>query len=348
MRSLVLALVVAGCGGTDNPNGCDVAKAQGPSQRCCLAYGADACGANLFCGAFDGRTVPTCYVERSRADMTACTEDRQCTSGSCNLDQMKCRSLFGQPCTIEIGCATAPDGGRYACNPRGLRPLTCEPVSSQNGGLCGVDSDCGGGHCVMSQCSNGADGSVCATGSDCSGGHCVGGKCANGSLGAACATGSDCKSGACVSRVCGCATSRDCSVDKPKCVRGGCYMGWFDDPCVVDGDCNPMYPHCTGGKCSAGIPLGQSCSMSSQCALQYAQLTQNPIPVVCDDTKHTCAIISGGLCTSSSGSNCQMGTTCKPANVGKCGGASGATCSGYECCTSTSCFETCYDGATCQ
>ena len=39
--------------------------AQGLSQPCCLSWGADACGAGLFCGAFDGRTVTTCYPERS-------------------------------------------------------------------------------------------------------------------------------------------------------------------------------------------------------------------------------------------------------------------------------------------
>ncbi len=64
---------------------CALPRAQAPSQACCLEYGVDACGAGLFCGAFDGRTVPTCYVERSRADGASCTQDIQCVSNSCNL-----------------------------------------------------------------------------------------------------------------------------------------------------------------------------------------------------------------------------------------------------------------------
>lgn len=51
----------------------DVPPARGLSERCCPSFGADACGAGLFCAALDGRTIPTCYPEHSRAEGATCT-----------------------------------------------------------------------------------------------------------------------------------------------------------------------------------------------------------------------------------------------------------------------------------
>ena len=87
-----------------------IGKSQGASEACCLSYGVDACGAGLFCAAFDGRTQPTCYPERSRADLASCNADVQCTSGSCNTSAGKCRSLPSMPCEVEVGCAPDPSG----------------------------------------------------------------------------------------------------------------------------------------------------------------------------------------------------------------------------------------------
>ena len=39
------------------------ARSQTLSQPCCTGWGADACGALLFCAAFDGRTQTTCYPD---------------------------------------------------------------------------------------------------------------------------------------------------------------------------------------------------------------------------------------------------------------------------------------------
>ena len=64
---------------------CDaIAMTQGPSQPCCIAYGIDACGPNLFCAAFDGRSQPACYVDRSRLDGESCGADKHCLGASCN------------------------------------------------------------------------------------------------------------------------------------------------------------------------------------------------------------------------------------------------------------------------
>src|SRR5262249_30978752 len=157
------------------------------SQSCCPALGADACGAGLFCAAFDGRDVATCYVEHTRLDMAECSTDVQCLSASCNLDVRHCRSLPGQTCTTAIGCATAPNGERYACDTQGYygdeKPFTCRLVDPTIGGVCGTDDDCRLHHCVDSRCTSGIDGDPCAKPADCDGGHCVGGTCASGTMG---------------------------------------------------------------------------------------------------------------------------------------------------------------------
>src|SRR5262245_8286836 len=96
----VLACVPAlssGCGdqkggtgkraGKAPPEGCsDLPVSQTASEPCCPDLGADACGANLFCEAFDGRTQPTCYITGSRKDGEECRADDHCASASCNLE----------------------------------------------------------------------------------------------------------------------------------------------------------------------------------------------------------------------------------------------------------------------
>ena len=64
-----------GSGGTDVDIYFEHPPSQGLSQPCCLSHGADACGAGLFCAAFDGRKIPTCYTENSRADRATCFQD---------------------------------------------------------------------------------------------------------------------------------------------------------------------------------------------------------------------------------------------------------------------------------
>lgn len=129
-------------------------KSQPASAPCCLGYGVDACGANLFCAAFDGRTQPTCYIEHSRMAGEACTGDVQCATTACNTGVGKCKALPGTTCDAAIGCASDPKGEAYACDPAknqciakgyGLlgeycaSPSDCQP---------GVGLTCSSGHCA--------------------------------------------------------------------------------------------------------------------------------------------------------------------------------------------------------
>jgi hypothetical protein len=91
-------------------------KSQSVSQACCLNDGVDACGAGLFCAAFDGRTQPTCYVEHSRTDAQSCTADVQCVSSSCNGAVGKCRAFPGTTCASDVGCANDREGQAYYCD----------------------------------------------------------------------------------------------------------------------------------------------------------------------------------------------------------------------------------------
>ncbi len=86
----------AGDGGLDESDAASDASScavsipatQNLSQPCCPAWGADACGAGLFCAAFDGRTQFTCYPEHSRADGETCTENIQCVTKVCGPTQV--------------------------------------------------------------------------------------------------------------------------------------------------------------------------------------------------------------------------------------------------------------------
>lgn len=97
---------------------CSYSPVQALSEPCCSSYGADACGAGLFCAAFDGRHRETCYANYSRLSFEACTEDRQCASHSCNTSVYKCRSAQYELCTTSVGCAPTNAIGE---------PLTCTP-----------------------------------------------------------------------------------------------------------------------------------------------------------------------------------------------------------------------------
>jgi hypothetical protein len=83
---------------------------QGLSEPCDPGWGLDACGAGLFCAAFDGRTVSTCYAEGVRRGGETCGEDRHCSNRSCALPAGRCRADAYQSCSPDLGCA-----GRYVC-----------------------------------------------------------------------------------------------------------------------------------------------------------------------------------------------------------------------------------------
>lgn len=156
---VLLALpVFAACGGgsgdggaSNNGGGNCPAEGQQVSMPCCLDHGVDACGALLFCAAFDGRTEPTCYPERSRADSASCSEDRQCISGACNAVVGACRATPGMPCDLAIGCAPLPDHTRTACVGESGR---CEPLrGGALGDPCETIDDClEGNACLAGRC----------------------------------------------------------------------------------------------------------------------------------------------------------------------------------------------------
>ena len=96
---------------------------QSLSEPCCAERGADACGAGLFCAAFDGRTQTTCYPERSRLDGETCTANAQCVGNTCDPNGV-CKAHTPTPptkcpstCTIDAECqATCPvSSGATAC-----------------------------------------------------------------------------------------------------------------------------------------------------------------------------------------------------------------------------------------
>ncbi len=92
------------------------------SAPCCPDRGADACGAGLFCAAFDGRTQPTCYAEHSRSDGATCTADMQCQSSSCHPATGTCGPSSPPPgCTDPAGCGDAS----MPPPPVGMCPATC-------------------------------------------------------------------------------------------------------------------------------------------------------------------------------------------------------------------------------
>ena len=84
-----------------------IPAAQGLSQPCCLSWGADACGAGLFCGAFDGRTKTTCYLEHSRANGETCTENVQCVNKVCDASSHTCNPTTPVPPPPEKKCPTS-------------------------------------------------------------------------------------------------------------------------------------------------------------------------------------------------------------------------------------------------
>lgn len=151
------------------------------SEACCPEWGVDACGAHLFCAAFDGRQQPTCYEEYSRVDQAACTEDRQCQSRQCNVGAGKCKSTNFAPCDAAVGCADDSRGWPARCV-QSATGLTCKPLSSCGSG-CIQASECFSNACsVPSGYSNTycgcVKGDACGGSRECSDGtSCVSGFC---------------------------------------------------------------------------------------------------------------------------------------------------------------------------
>jgi hypothetical protein len=100
--------------------GCGPGPSQQSSAACNPKLGIDACGAGLFCAAFDGRMTPTCYALGSRKAFEACESSNHCASGGCIFDGLVgvCQGRLGEACNTRVGCA----GGQLKCV-----ELTCVP-----------------------------------------------------------------------------------------------------------------------------------------------------------------------------------------------------------------------------
>lgn len=184
---------------------CTFPVSQGLSEPCCRQHGIDACGAGLFCEAFDGRTQTTCYAEGSRGDGQECRDDLHCSGGRCPPSTMRCGPGPGDRCSTN-GPPCAPDGaGRmYYCDPN-LRLCIPSPIPCD----ANTHAPCGPGEsCYLQFGDRGEISTLCAL---------------TGSLprGAECSTPSDCqRDHACLvpfQPVC----ARTCSASRP-CPDGSC------------------------------------------------------------------------------------------------------------------------------
>lgn len=238
---------------------CTLMPVQSVSEACCEAFGIDACGGGLFCAAFDGRTIGTCYALGSRTNGQECREDAHCGSGLCGAGG-HCAALPSETCNAADGCVGV-GGTRYLC-----LEARCVASSGAEGSRCGEPSDCATGYCVMGNCRSGAVGAPCTAPTDCADGVCARGACSSGTTGTSCEIDADCASGhqchhSWPVSVCDIANPSSCD-DDADCVRSGCFMGAcvvgdFFAACDTDPDCGvsafggPLM--CLGGRCS--VPL---------------------------------------------------------------------------------------------
>lgn len=88
-----------------NGNTTYIPPVQGPSEACDPTYGIDACGAGLFCAAFDGRKLSTCYFNKSRTKGQTCALSEHCTTNTC-ASGVCAGAPFGAPCQTDFDCAS--------------------------------------------------------------------------------------------------------------------------------------------------------------------------------------------------------------------------------------------------
>ncbi len=77
-------------GGSIDAGPCAFGPSRALSEPCCTSLGIDACGADLFCEAFDGRTQATCYADGSRREGQSCSADLHCAGGRCPASTRTC------------------------------------------------------------------------------------------------------------------------------------------------------------------------------------------------------------------------------------------------------------------
>ncbi len=113
-----------------DPTSCHLGPARLLSQTFGRELGVGACGAGLFCEAFDGRTVPVCYAKMSRISGEERTDGSYCGSGTCNEEL--CAGGPGGACAVEGGCANLGTSD-YTCP---ADALLCTPIAELLDGPC--------------------------------------------------------------------------------------------------------------------------------------------------------------------------------------------------------------------
>lgn len=158
------------------------------SEVCDPALGVDACGAGLFCAAFDERTVPTCYPVRSREVGETCKEDDQCVTRKCvkkhcevpdATDSDPCaRGLVG-PSQVQSALCNPAYGvdacgaGLFCAAFDGRLCGTCYPERRQFGGdPCAAPEHCANLNCVNGICAPAPPESPCLVNADCASRDC--------------------------------------------------------------------------------------------------------------------------------------------------------------------------------
>lgn len=223
-------------------------------DACCPSLGADACGAGLFCASFDGRTIATCFRERSRLTGESCGDDRQCEHGSCNLELGRCRAAEGEVCTRTLGCGPSDAGGRQVCQTNGhVEDGVCQANTGESWARCAWDDDCLDGTCThwSLRCGTGRPGDTCDDDDDCLGPPCLDHTCQAGRHGDLCTSDEHCSDG--------------------RCLDGVCIDGRDGDPCTTGAECDSFCnarTHRCGDRCTtpASCEAGLLCTRSGACA----------------------------------------------------------------------------------
>lgn len=119
----------AEAGATDEPSCKSTFPVSQPhAAPCCAEWGVDACGAGLFCAAFDGRAQTTCYEERSRRHRETCLADNNCLSDHCDARTGTCLLRPGAPCNLEDPCGRDQNGTPHECQESRCTPSPCDPI----------------------------------------------------------------------------------------------------------------------------------------------------------------------------------------------------------------------------
>lgn len=112
---------------------------QSLSAPCCTERGPDACGAGLFCAAFDGRTQATCYPDHARLGGESCTADVQCLGNACDASGV-CKGAPGGKCSVALGCGKSLDSDlQFYCDVTASGGPSCRACSQGS-----IDPVCGG------------------------------------------------------------------------------------------------------------------------------------------------------------------------------------------------------------